>query len=330
MPGFKEYCLTSETIQKIDRLPEHLVVVGAGFIGLELAQLFSMLGSKVTLVNADARLLPNEDEQVANILCKAFAAAGITVLNNAKAKEVTQDHKVLLEDGAEVQGTAVLLAIGRKPNTESIDTQKSAIDLCPKGFVKVDERLISSNPGVYAIGDVNGGPQFTSVSYDDHKVVFNQLIGKRSKTTKSRLVPFTLFTSPEVARVGLTEAQAKDLSMEYESLEMPLDGLPSGLIHDYGAGLLKVLICKKSKKLIGCSLVTAEAAHMIGIAQTAIVAGLPFNALRDLILTHPTISEAFNFLLAQSSLEDQSFEDVAVTWRIKLRGLANCFANPEP
>jgi probable pyridine nucleotide-disulfide oxidoreductase len=302
LPGI-ENGFTSETIQRIDVLPKHLVVVGAGFVGIEFAQLFAMLGSSVTLINSQSALLQNEDSDVRALLEEVFTQADIRVVNNAKLTAVgTQNNQKVIEFSREGNleksiADAVLIAMGRVPNTDVLNVEKTGVELNAKGFVQVGQKLETSCDGIYAIGDVNGGPQFTHVSYDDFRIVTDQIIGKRIKSTVNRLIPFTLFTTPEISRVGLSERQATDANLEVEVLTFPLGMMPWAKMRGNDKGFLKILIDKQSGKLVGTTVVTTDSAEIMGIAQTAMACNAHYEVLRDLILSHPTMAEAYNFLL---------------------------------
>jgi pyruvate/2-oxoglutarate dehydrogenase complex dihydrolipoamide dehydrogenase (E3) component len=302
LPGI-ENALTSETIQRMDVLPKQLVVVGAGFVGIELAQLFAMLGSSVTLINSNSAFLSDEDGDVRALLQETFTQADIRIANSAKLTAIdAQNNQKVVELSTEgnlekVVADAVLIAVGRVPNTDVLDAEKTGVELNAKGFVNVGQKLETTCDGIYAIGDVNGGPQFTHVSYDDFRIVTDQIIGKKMKSTANRLIPFTLFTTPEISRVGLNERQAKEASLGVEVLTFPLGMMPWAKMRGNDKGFLKILIDKQSGKLVGTTVVTTDSAELMGIAQTAMTCGAHYEVLRDLIFSHPTMAEAYNFLL---------------------------------
>ena len=302
VPG-SDLAHTSESIQKLDSLPRSLAIIGAGFVGIEFAHLFASLGTKVTLINSSSQLLPQEDDDVRSMLTDMFVAADVDVINEARLSKLESNNgQITVEfqkDGetSSIKSEIVLSAAGRVPNTERINAEKTGAKLSDDGFIKVNGKLETDCPGVFAIGDVNGGPQFTHVSYDDFRITRDHIIGSKTKTTTNRLIPFTLFTTPEISRVGLTERQAGEAGLDFEVHKFPLGMMPWAKMRGNDKGLLKLIIDKGTKRLVGTTVVTIDSAELLSIGQTAMVSDAPIEVLRDVIMSHPTLAEAYNFLL---------------------------------
>ncbi|MBU6450315.1 MAG: FAD-dependent oxidoreductase [Cyanobacteria bacterium REEB67] len=293
-PGLRETALTSESVQQLEALPEHLIVMGAGYIGLEFAQLFRAFGSKVTLIDRGEQIIAREDKDVSQVLAEALVKQGIEIKSNAKVATVEKtDQGVTLKlaGGGEVTGSHLLVALGRGPNTETLDLGLSGIYIDKRGFIKVDEKLETSCAGVYAIGDVNGGPQFTHISFDDHRIVKDHLLGAKKRTTTDRQVPFTLFTEPEVARVGLTEKEAVEENLDVEIVKVPLSVVPRAKVSAETDGFMKAIIDRTTKRILGCTVVGLDAGNILAVVQMAMLGDLPFHKVRDAVFSHPTMPE---------------------------------------
>ncbi len=273
-----EGALDSNSIQKLEELPTHLVVVGAGYIALEFAQMFRRFGSAVTVLVRGQQILSNEDADVAGLLAEALVEEGIDIRYGAKPTDVTGSH--------------TLVAIGREPVTEGLGLAAAGVETNAKGYIVVNDRLETTAEGVWALGDVNGGPQFTHVSLDDYRIVKANVFGPGTRSTKDRLVPAVLFTDPELARVGLTEKQATN----FRVLKAPLASVPRARTMGVSRGMIKVLVENESDLVLGASILGPEAGEMLGAVQVAMMAGLPFPRLRDAVLAHPTLVEGFGLL----------------------------------
>jgi pyruvate/2-oxoglutarate dehydrogenase complex dihydrolipoamide dehydrogenase (E3) component len=307
LPGLAEIgplALNSESIQRVETLPRHLVILGGSYVALEFAQMFRFLGSEVTVLERGAQLLKNEDEDVVAGLAEVLREDGIDIRRNAVAERVEKDKDgivvILRGEGANshVRGSHLLLAVGRAPNTEELNLAAIGVDTDKRGFVRVNERLETSVNGIWALGDVNGGPQFTHASLDDYRIVKANVFDNGNRTTSDRLVPFTLFTEPELARVGMTEKQARQQGLEIRVAKMPVAAIPRAKTMSETRGLIKVVIDAKTECILGCAILSTEAGEMLGAAQMTMIAGLPFTTLRDAVLTHPTMVEGFNSVFA--------------------------------
>lgn len=289
--------LTHIEALELDQVPEHLLVIGAGYIGLELSQAMRRFGSHVTVVDRNVRLVPREDEDVALALEGLFREEGITLVLNAQIKQVSgksgQSVRILLEkDGAEktLQGSHLLVAAGRAPNTQGIGLELAGVELTDGGYIKVNERLETTAPGVWAIGEAAGSPQFTHVSVDDFRVVYDGLTGGKRVTT-GRQVPFCLFTDPEFARIGLNEQEAKKGGVAYRMFKVPMEAVMRATTLSETRGFLKALVAIDGDRILGFTGLGVGAAEIMSSVQIAMSAGLPYTALRDTILTHPTLVE---------------------------------------
>jgi pyruvate/2-oxoglutarate dehydrogenase complex dihydrolipoamide dehydrogenase (E3) component len=298
---------------ELDEVPEHLLVIGGGYVGLELAQAMRRFGSKVTLVDRNDRLLPREDDDVAEAVTSLFHDEGIEVLLNATVKRVSgksgQCVKAILEqNGAEktLEGSHLLVATGRTPNTRGIGLELAGVQVTDRGYIKVNERLQTTAPGVWAIGEVAGSPQFTHISIDDFRVVRDNLTGGNHITT-GRQVPFCLFTDPEFARVGLSEKEAKAQGVAYRLFKIPMKSVLRAHALTETRGFLKALVATDSDRILGFTAFAVDGGETMSAAQVAIIAGLPYTALRDAVLTHPTLAEGIGVLFSsEPSAQNQS------------------------
>ncbi len=289
--------LTHIEALELDELPEHLVVIGSGYIGLEMSQAFRRFGSKVTVVGRSERLLHREDEDVTEALRSLLEDEGIELALGAQIKRVSgksgQSVSVVLQQKGQeriVSGSHILVALGRIPNTKGIGLELAGIELTDRGYVKVDERLQTTAPGVWAIGEVAGSPQYTHISVDDFRVVHDSLTGGKRVTT-GRQVPFCLFTDPEFARVGLTEKEAQAKGIAYRLFKVPMEAVLRARTLSETRGFLKALVEADSDRILGFTAIGVGAAEIMTSVQIAMNAGLPYTALRDTILTHPTLVE---------------------------------------
>jgi pyruvate/2-oxoglutarate dehydrogenase complex dihydrolipoamide dehydrogenase (E3) component len=288
----------------LDRLPEHVIVLGGGYVGLELAQALRRFGSKVTVIERGRQIAAAEDQDVARTLLENFTSEGIEVLLDTRVREVEglsgQKIRVVAENGQGVQmieGTDLLIATGRTPNTQGIGLEAAGVELDARGYIKVNDRLETSAAGVWAMGDCAGSPQFTHVAFDDFRVVRDNLNGG-SRTTRDRLIPFCMFTDPELARVGLNESEAKRRGIAYRLAKMPMEAVLRAVALGETRGFVKMLIDAQSDRILGFTVLGVEGSEMMAAVQTAMVGGLPYTTLRDAIFTHPTTAEGLVFLLA--------------------------------
>jgi pyruvate/2-oxoglutarate dehydrogenase complex dihydrolipoamide dehydrogenase (E3) component len=296
--------LTHIEALELDQVPGHLIVIGGGYVGMELSQAMRRFGSKVTVIDRNDRLLHREDEDVTDALADLLRDEGIDTVLNASVRRISGKSGdsvtvVVEQDGREktLAGTHLLVAAGRRPNTESIGLELAGVELNDRGYIKVNERLETTAPGVWAIGEVAGSPQFTHVSVDDFRVVRDNIAGGNHATT-GRQIPYTLFTDPELARIGLTEKEVKARGIPYRLFKIPMEGVLRARTLSETRGFLKALVEVNGDLILGFTAFAVDAGEIMASAQTAIIAGLPYTALRDAIWAHPTLVEGLTPLFS--------------------------------
>jgi probable pyridine nucleotide-disulfide oxidoreductase len=309
LPGLRDVpFLTSDTIQALEAVPARLLVLGAGYIGLEFAQMMQRFGSQVTVLERGGQILGREDAEVAEALANCLRHEGVDIQLHAAVEGVrrgSSDSQLVVayetpKGIREWTGTHLLVALGRTPVTKDLDLAAAGVETTAKGFIKVDDRLETNVPGIWALGDVSGGPQFTHASLDDFRILRDNVFGNGARSRCDRHVPSTLFTDPELAHVGLTEKEAVARGLEVQVLRVPITALtvPRAKTTGQMTGLLKATIEKATQRILGCTLLAAEAGEMIGTVQAVMTAGLPATTLRDAVLSHPTMVEGLNALFA--------------------------------
>lgn len=294
---------TSTELMKAREYPEHLAILGAGFIGLEFASIYADFWCKVTIINTHPNILPNEDEEVVARIRADFEQRGIQFLDSTKLTEINEENNKLnltleIENQTKnLTADALLLAVGRTPNIKDLHLKNTNIETTAKGAIKVNEHLQTSVPNIYAIGDVTGNPQFTYISLDDFRIITDQLFGKAQRSTKDReTFAYCSFLNPPFARIGLTEKQALEQGYSIKVWKLEWAAIPKARILGKAQWLLKAVIDEKTGLILGASLYCAEAHEMINIISLAIKRNLPYTALSSHIFTHPTMSEALNDL----------------------------------
>jgi pyruvate/2-oxoglutarate dehydrogenase complex dihydrolipoamide dehydrogenase (E3) component len=295
--------LTHVELLDLDRLPEHLVVMGGGFVGLELAQAMRRFGSRVTVIEPGPRLAGHDDPDVGEAILDLFVDEGIDILLRTRIRGVEgkSGHEVrVLTAGphgeAVVTGTDLLVAVGRTPNTAGIGLDRAGVELDDAGYVKTDEHLATTADGVWAMGECAGSPQFTHVAFDDFRVVRDQLSGGH-RSTADRLVPFCMFLDPELARVGLSETEARRRGIRYRRFTLPMAAVLRTRTLSEPRGFLKMLVAADSDEILGFTAFGSEATEFMTAVQVAMLGRLPYTVLRSAIFTHPTAAEGLTFLL---------------------------------
>jgi pyruvate/2-oxoglutarate dehydrogenase complex dihydrolipoamide dehydrogenase (E3) component len=312
--------LTHIEALELDEVPEHLLVIGGGYVGLELSQAMRRFGSKVSVIDRNDRLVHREDGDVSDALRSLFEDEGIEVILNARIKRISgrsgQSVRVVFEqNGVEkaLEGTHLLVAAGRIPNTEGLGLELAGVELTSRGYVKVNERLETTAPGVWAVGEVAGSPQYTHISEDDFRVFRDNVTGGNHVTT-GRQVPFCLFTDPEFARVGLSEKEAKTQGVAYRLFKVPMGAVLRARSLVETRGFLKALVATDDDRILGFTGFGVGAGEVMSSVQIAMIAGLPYMALRDAVLAHPTLVEGLHSLFssAPSVPSERVDEQVAV------------------
>lgn len=305
IPGLDDVpTLDSTSIMELEVVPEHLLVLGGGYVGLEFAQMFRRFGSRVTVIQRDEQLLPREDADVADAVAKVLGEDGIDVVLGAETTRVScTEQRIALtvrrnSGPGTIEGSHLLVATGRTPNTESLDAAAGGVALDARGFVRVDARLATSAPGVYAVGDVTGGPAFTHISYDDFRILRTNLLEGGSATTQGRLVPYVVYIDPQLGRVGLTQREAAERGQNIDVATMPMSSIARALETDESRGFVKVLVDRETHRILGCAVLGIEGGEVMSMLQLAMMGDLPYTALRNAVFAHPTLAESLNNLFA--------------------------------
>ncbi len=291
--------LTSTSVMELSEVPKHLLVLGGGYIGLEFAQMFRRFGSEVTVVQRGKQLLPREDEDVTKAVTDILREDGVTVLLECATKGVKktdQGIELTLSNGERLSGSHLLVATGRTPNTDRLNLGAAGLESDDRGYIAVNERLETRVPGIYAVGDVNGGPAFTHIAYDDFRILEANLLNGQKRSTEGRLVPYTVFIDPQLGRVGLSEREAREQGLSVKVAQMPMTSAARARETGETRGLMKVVIDADTDKLLGAAILGLEGGEIMGALQIAMMGGLPYTALRDTAFAHPTLIESLNNL----------------------------------
>jgi pyruvate/2-oxoglutarate dehydrogenase complex dihydrolipoamide dehydrogenase (E3) component len=298
--------LDSTSVMELDVIPDHLVVLGGGAIALEFAQMFRRFGSAVTVVQRGGRLLSREDEDVSAAMAEMLEADGIKVVLNAKAKAVRPEGEgVALEIAVgdqtqTVAGSHLLVAIGRTLNSDRLNLASTGVATGAHGEIVVNERLETSAEGIFALGDVHGGPAFTHMSYDDFRIVRDNLLRGGSRTTGDRPTPWVIFTDPELARIGLNESEAKEQGVSHRVAKMGMDSVARAILSLETTGFIKVLISPETDQILGATIVGVEGGELMTMFQLAMMGGLTAGQLGEMIIAHPTLAESINNVVSSS------------------------------
>ena len=305
IPGLSEsrFVYTSESMMERETLPEKLVIIGGGYIGVEFASYYANFGAQVTVIQDGEAFLPREDAEVAASVLASLEARGIEVLRSAAVLRVRDEDGAARVDVKTAAGErtlsadAVLVATGRRPNVDGLNLAAAGVALTARGGVQVDEHLRTSVPHIWAMGDVAGGLQFTYISLDDFRIVKSQLLGDGARTTQNRgAVPYSVFLDPPFSRVGLTEAEAAAKGYKVKVAKLPAAAIPKAHVLQKPTGMLKAVVDADTGLVLGAHLFCAESQEVINLVKLAIDAKVPYTALRDAVYTHPTMSEALNDL----------------------------------
>ena len=294
--------LDNISIMELDALPEHLLILGGGYIALEFGQLFRRFGSRVTIVQSAGQLLTREDGDVAEEITKILREDGIEIFLNANATRVGQTGKNIQLDVQsksgenKLVGSHLLVATGRVPNSDTLNLTAAGIQTGKHGFIEVNDRLETTAEGVFALGDIKGGPAFTHISYDDFRIIRANLLEKKNASTKDRQVPYTLFIDPQLGRVGLSETEARAQGRKIRVAKLPMSHVARALEVDETRGFMKAVVDADSKQILGAAILGIEGGEVMSAVEIAMMGKLPYAALRDGTFAHPTLAESLNNL----------------------------------
>lgn len=306
IPGLSEVpYLNSTSIMELDVVPEHLIMIGGGYIALEFGQMFRRFGAAVTIIERDERLLTREDPEFSEAITKIFEEDGIELLFKAAVGKVEKSGEgvtvTATVDGAErtIHGSHLLVAVGRTPNTDSLNLDAAGVSLTKTGSIIVNERLETNVPGIYALGDVKGGPAFTHISYDDFRIVRDNLLHGGVRSTADRPVPYTMFIDPQFSHVGLSESEARKKGLNIKVVSMPMSYVARALEVDETRGLMKSVVDADSGQILGFTVLGIEGGELMTVVQMAMMGKLSYKVLTDAVFSHPTLSESLNNLYGQ-------------------------------
>ena len=295
--------LNSTTVMELAEVPEHLLVLGGGYVGLEFGQMFRRFGAEVTIVQRGEQLLPREDADVAEEITSILREDGVEVLLETEAVSVesSADGAIHLTvrglDGERVlDGSHLLLAASRPPNTDRLNPAAAGIETDKRGFIRVDDKLRTTAEDIYALGDVKGGPAFTHISYDDYRVVKANVLDGGDASIADRLVPYTVFMDPQLGRVGLSEKEAREQGLDYRVVKLPMTRVARAVETDETRGFMKALVDAETDRIIGVAVLGVEGGEIMGVLHVAMICGMPYTAIRDGVFAHPTLTESLNNL----------------------------------
>ncbi len=294
--------LDNESIMELDAVPEHLLILGGGYIGLEFGQLFRRFGSRVTIVQSAKQLLTREDPDIAEEVAKILRQDGVEVVLSAKAKRVEQaGEKIQLqsESGGKLTtltGSHLLVATGRTPNSDTLSLSAAGVKTDDHGFIQVNDRLETTAAGIYALGDIKGGPAFTHISYDDFRVLRANMLEGKVASTKDRQVPYCVFIDPQLGRVGMTENEARAQGRKFRVAKLPMTSVARALEVDETRGFMKAIVDSDTQQILGAAVLGIEGGEVMSVLETAMMGKLPYTALRDATYAHPTLAESLNNL----------------------------------
>jgi pyruvate/2-oxoglutarate dehydrogenase complex dihydrolipoamide dehydrogenase (E3) component len=307
LPGLDSVpSLNSTSIMELDAVPEHLIVLGGGYVGLEFGQMFRRFGSQVTIVQRGARLLGREDADVADAVADILREDGIAVLLQTDAVRVEQAPggrvRLTVRSAADgertIDGSHLLLAVGRTPNTDNLHLPATGLAVDEHGFLPANDRLETSVAGIYALGDVKGGPAFTHISYDDYRIIKTNLLEGGNVSIAGRPVPYTVYIDPQLGRIGMSETEAQASGRPIHVAKMPMTQVARALEVDEARGFLKAIVDTETKQILGAAVLGIEGGELMSMLEIAMFGKLPYTVLRDAIFAHPTLAECFNNLFA--------------------------------
>ena len=291
--------LTNATIMELQAVPEHLLVLGGGYIGLEFGQMFRRFGSHVTIIHNGERILPREDSDIVSALQTALEAEGIVLRTNVETKRAENRSGAIaltLESGGRsetLQGSHLLVATGRKPNTDDLGPEAAGVLAGPHGYIKVNGRLETNVPGIWALGDVKGGPAFTHISYNDYQIAYANIVEGKNLSIENRYLPYALFTDPQLGRVGITESDARASGRKFKMGTFPMSSVARAIERDETAGLMKIIVDAENDRILGAAILGSEGGETVQILGAMILADAPYTVLKGAVYIHPTLAEGF-------------------------------------
>ena len=294
--------LDNASIMELDTVPDHLLILGGGYIGLEFGQLFRRFGSRVTIIQSAGQLLTREDPDIAGEVAKILQQDGVEVLLKARAIHVRQvDQSIQMEvqqhgRSTTLAGSHLLVATGRTPNSDTLNLAAAGIKTNDRGFIEVNDRLETTTSAVYALGDIKGGPAFTHISYDDFRIIRGNLLEKKNASTTNRQVPYTVFIDPQLGRVGLTETEARAQKRNIRVAKLPMTSVARALEVDETRGFMKAIVDGETNQIVGAAVLGIEGGEIMSALEIAMMGNLPYTALRDGTFAHPTLTESLNNL----------------------------------
>jgi len=297
--------LNSTTIMELKELPEHLVIIGAGYISLEFGQMFRRFGSKVTMLEHSEKFLSREDEDVADEIKKILEDEGIEIYTNCTFNKIISKNKkpsvvvTINNEQKKISGTHILIATGRTPNTDALQLQNAGIKTEERGHIIVNEKLETNIEGVYAIGDVKGSPEFTHISYNDYIIIYKNLFDNGSETTGSRKVPYCMFTDPQLGRIGLSENDAKKKNLNYRVAKLPMNYVARAIETNETTGFMKAIVDADTKQILGATIIGEQGGEVMSMLEIAMMGNLTYDVLRNAVFAHPLYAEALNNLFMQ-------------------------------
>ncbi len=303
IPGLdKTPFLDSSSIMELTALPKHLIVLGGGYIGLEFCQMFRRFGARVTVVNREPRLIEREDPDVSAEVEKILRDDGIEVLNSTQMTRLQKSgagvraHLQSDTGAKEISGSHLLLALGRVPNSDRLNLAAAGVQTDKLGYIEVNSKLETQAPGIYAIGDVKGGPAFTHISYDDFRILRENWLNGGNASIEGRMVPNCMFIDPQLATVGLNEAEAQKRGFDYRVAKLPMTGVARAQEMSETRGFMKALVDRKTQQILGCTILGVEGGEIMSMLQIAMIGRLPYTAIKEAVFAHPTLAESLNNL----------------------------------
>ncbi|OKS88561.1 mercuric reductase [Mucilaginibacter polytrichastri] len=294
--------LTSTSILDLEEVPEHILIIGGNYVALEFAQMFHRFGSKISVLERGERIMAKEDEDISDELKKILVEEGLDIYTEAQVHKFEKTatgikaSAVIAGEKKEFTCSHVLLAAGRKPLTEALNLDKTGVELNEKGFIKVNDKLETNVPGIYALGDVNGGPAFTHIAYNDYTIVYRNLVEGTNYNTTDRPLPYCMFTDPQLGRVGLTEKQAREQGYAIKIATLPMKHVARAIEVGDTRGMMKAVVDVKTKEVLGVAILGAEGGEIMSVMQMAIEGGITYDRIRYCVFAHPTYSESLNNL----------------------------------